>query len=157
MTDDLTALDEWIGALAARLQPGQRKQLAQAIGRELRRENVRRITANVDPDGASMAPRKPRVDRKTGRIKSRGKMFPKIRLARNLRVKADPAGVEVGFVNPAIERVAAVHQFGEEGYVGKTRDGRIIRTRYEARRLLGFGRADREKIADLAAQFLADN
>lgn len=149
MAEDLVALEDWIGGVAAGLSPQERTKLAAAIGRVLRRENARRIASNVEPEGGAMVPRKPRLDRRTGRIRSRGKMFPRIRLASSLKFKPSPDGVEVGFVNPAIENVAAIHHFGDEGYVGRTPNGRTIRTRYEARRLLGFGPADRDGIADL--------
>lgn len=155
MNDDLTRLEEWIGGLASNLSPAQRTRLAAAIGRALRRENARRIAANVDPEGGAMAPRKPRLDRRTGQIRSRGKMFPRIRLATALRVNPGPDGVEVGFNNPAIAEVAAVHHFGDVGYVGKTPGGRVIRTRYEARRLLGFAPSDIEGIEDLVIAALA--
>ena len=149
MADDLTALEDWIGGLIGHLSPAARKKLAMAIGRELRRENTRRIAMNVEPDGSAMAPRKPRFDRKTGAVRSRGKMFPKIRLARSLKLRADADGVDIGFSNPQIDRVAQSHHFGDEGYVGRAPDGRTIRTRYEARRLLGISASDRQGIADL--------
>ncbi len=153
MTDDLARIEPWIGALIAKLGPGQRRRLSVKLGQHLRRENAKRIAANVEPDGGAMEPRKPRPQRraevKSGRVKKKGKMFPKIRKAQALKVRARPDGVEIGFANSAIEKTAAEHHFGLRGFVGKGPDGKTIRTQYPARRLLGFGPEDPEAITDL--------
>lgn len=154
-SDDLTAIEPLLGALAAQLKPGQRRQLAGKIGRLMRKQNAARIARNVDPDGAAMEPRKRRSARHGGKVKRKGKMFPKIRKIQALRVKASADGVEVGFTNPMISRTASVHQFGEVGYVGRDQNGQIVRTRYPARRLLGFGADDQEAILDLVLEHLS--
>ena len=66
-----------------------------------------------------------------------------------LKVRPKSDGVEVSFANPLIEKTAAEHHFGELGFVGKTKSGTTVRTRYPARRLLGFGRNDPGVIMDL--------
>ena len=152
-SDDLHAIEGWLGGMLASLKPGERKRFAIKVMRLVRRENVGRISRNEEPDGGSMAPRKSRLDR-SGKVERRGKMFRKIRLLKNLKIKASPDGGELHFVNPLIEKTAAIHHFGEEGRVGKTRDGRTIRTRYAARRLLGFGNKERDAILDLAVDHL---
>lgn len=152
--DDLTAIEPFLGTLLARLNPAQRRRLALKMGRHLRRENAARIARNVQPDGSAMEPRKRRTARKAGRVKNKGRMFPKIRKAQALRINASPDGVEVGFNNPLIARTAAVHQYGEVDYVGKKPDGSVIRTRYPARVLLGFGPADMDALMDLALDHL---
>lgn len=148
MTDDLGQLEPWLQKYARNLTPGARKKLAMAMMRELRRANAQRIGANVDPDGAKMEARKPRREkRKRGRP---GAMFRKLRLARNMKIKANADGGELGFRNPLVERTAAIHHFGLEGRVGQTKNGREIRTRYAERRLLGFGAEDQRRIMDAA-------
>lgn len=146
MTDDLSRIEPWIGELVRKLSPRERRKVALKLGQALRRENARRIAANVDPDGAAMEPRARRVDAREGRV--RRKMFPQIAKIRSLKVKPSPDGVEVGFVNPLVASTAAVHHFGEVGYVGRTRGGRTIRTRYPERRLLGFSEADMAIVTD---------
>lgn len=150
---DLSEIEGWLGGMMRSLKPGERKRFAMKVMRLVRRENVARISRNEEPDGGSMAPRKSNIDR-SGKTKRRGKMFRKIRMAKNLRIKTSSDGGEVHFVNPLIEQTAAIHHYGQEGRVGKTRDGRTIRTRYAARRLLGFGDREREGIMDLAVDHL---
>jgi phage virion morphogenesis protein len=103
-----------------------------------------------------MEPRKKRKrmkDRK-GRIKRMGKMFPKIRLARILKVHATENEAEVGFKAGTDSRIASVHQYGEVDSVGRTRGGQVVKTRYPARRLLGFGAEDIDAIMDAALKLL---
>lgn len=145
MADDLSAIEPWISGLIDRLSAGERRKLGMKLGRLMRKTNAARIARNVDPDGAAMAPRKKREGSKSN---IRRKMFPKIRLARALKIRATGDGVAVEFANPLIGRVAQVHHFGDVGFVGKTSRGRTIRTRYTARRLLGFGAQDIEMITD---------
>lgn len=152
---DPAALERFLGALVQRLAPAARRKLALALGRHLRKVNAARIARNVQPDGSAMEPRKHRADAAKGRVRGKARMFRKIGKARSLRIKASPAGVEVGFNNPLIASTAAVHHFGDVGYVGKTRAGRTIRTRYAERRLLGFGPGDAEALQDLAIDHLA--
>lgn len=152
--DDLTAIESWLGPMMDRLKPGPRMRMAMKIGQALRRSNTERIAANREPDGASMAPRKKRAagtGKKRARI--RGKMFRKIRMARNLKVYPKPDGVEVGFTG-RINAVAATHHYGGEDVVGQTKSGRTIRTKYEARRLLGFGAKDMDQVIDAVAKHL---
>lgn len=152
--DDLTAIEPFFGTLIASLKPAQRRKLALKMGRHLRRENAARIARNVQPDGSAMEPRKRRTARKAGRVKNKGKMFPKIRKAQALRINARPDGVEVGFNNPLIAKTAAAHQYGEVDFVGRKPDGSVIRTRYPARILLGFGDADMDALMELALDHL---
>lgn len=154
MADDLQQLDEWFGRILAGLDPAQRKRAATKLGEALRRSNLKRIAENVEPDGGAMEKRKPRQDRR-GRLRAKaGAMFRRLRMAKNFKIDADADGVELGFKNASLERVAAIHHFGEVGLVGKLRDGRTIRTRYAARRLLGFSDEDRQLSIDIAAEML---
>jgi len=152
--DDLTAIEPFFGTLAAGLKPAARRKLALKMGRHLRRENAARIARNVQPDGSGMEPRKRRTARKGGRVKKKGKMFPKIRKAQALRINASPNGVEVGFNNPMIAKTAAAHHYGQVDFVGRKSTGEVIRTRYPVRQLLGFGPDDADALMDLALDHL---
>lgn len=143
---DLTRVEGWLEGLMLRLSDGERRKLAMKIGQSLRRSNAARIAANKEPDGGAMAPRRPRKGRDGKPIRSNKRMFRRIRIARNLRIKATPDSVEINFGGGAIEKIAAIHHDGQVGTVGRTRDGRTIRARYEARRLLGFGDDDMDMV-----------
>lgn len=151
--EDLSALDDWLGRVLAGLAPAQRRRAALKLGQALRRANLARIAANIEPDGNAMAPRKPRLDRR-GRLrrKAGGKMFRKLRLARSWSIDARADSVEIAATGNAA--IAAQHHFGEEGFVGRAPDGRRILARYTARRLLGFGPGDRDLAIDAAAELV---
>lgn len=149
MDNEFAQLDSWLARYAATLTPPARKKLMMAMMRELRRANAQRIASNVDPDGEKFAPRKPRAARKK-RAPGGKTMFRKLRLARNMKIKASADEGEIGFGNRRVEATAAEHHYGLEGRVGKSRDGRTIMTRYAERRLLGFGRDDLRRAMDAA-------
>lgn len=155
MADDLAQLEPFLAAYLNRLGPAQRRKVLRKIGEETRRLNAKRIAANVQPDGSAMEPRKkrPRMKDARGRIRRTGKMFPKIRLARSIRIRASADDVAVGFEG-TVAHTARAHQFGLVDFVGRTRDGRVIRTRYPERRLLGFGPDDLDAIMDAALKML---
>lgn len=157
MAEDLAELEPFLAAYLNRLGPGQRRKVMRKIGQEVRRLNTRRIAANVEPDGKAMEPRKPRkrmTDAK-GRIKRQGKMFRKLRLASKIAVDVGEDEVALSFKGNAAES-AARHHFGLRGFVGKTRAGKDIRTKYPARRLLGFGREDLDLITNAALAMLEE-
>jgi phage virion morphogenesis protein len=129
----LEAIEPFLGEILESVEPGQRKRLAEKLMRLARRANAKRIAANVTPEGGAMAPRKKR------RKPKRGKMFKRIGKASNLRTRVTPDEGELRFANKLVESTAATHHFGLEGFVGKSRRGRVIRTKYQARALLGFG------------------
>lgn len=148
MTDaPLDAMEPWLEGILARLKPGARLRLARKIGQMLRRRNAARIRKNVEPDGTKMEPRARMRDRK-GRLRGRhgsGRMFKKIGLARNMKIKARPDSVEVSFA-PKVARTAAVHHFGLRDRVENRRNS--VRVRYPERRLLGIPKGDREVIME---------
>lgn len=156
MADDLAELEPFLAAYLNRLGPAQRRRVARKVGEALRRENAKRIAANVQPDGSGMEPRKTRKRMKDakGRIKRTGKMFPKIRLAKALRIRATPDEVEIGFYNPMMAQTARAHHFGLTDFVGRTKDGQVIKTKYPERRLLGFSADDVEIITRAAMDLL---
>lgn len=155
----LEPLEPWIADYLDRLSPGPRLQLARKIGRVLRRENARRIRANVQPDGSKMTPRKkrdPNRSARSERARKSGKMFRRIGMARNLRQRASADGVEL-FMDPNVQAVAARHHHGRTGTVGKKRDGTPIRVKYPKRRLLGIASADRDAVTDLMIGYLVES
>jgi len=141
-------LETFLGRFVTALSPRERKRLASKIGQSFRRSNSARIAANVEPDGNAMAPRRPREGKK------RGKMFRKLRAARVLKVRPTADGVTVGFIGQA-QQVAQVHHDGKEDTVGRTRDGRTIRARYVARRLIGIGDQDEDQLLAAIEQHLS--
>ena len=151
--ESLEEIERFISQLLQAAAPGQRRKLIDKLMRAVRRANAARIGANVEPDGGAMVPRKPRLKHKRGR---KTKMFKNIGKTRSLKIKVTPEGGELRFANPLVETTAAVHHFGEEGYVGKTRRGKVIRTKYEARRLLGFGKERDELVDEVLKHFGGD-
>lgn len=129
-----------------------RVRLAHQIGRELRRSQARRIRGNRNPDGSAYEPRKPRepLRAKAGRIKGRAKrgpMFRKMGSAAYLSWEASPDGVDVGFADSALARIARVHQFGLRDRVTRRSGG--PEADYPARGLLGLTGDERGRILDL--------
>lgn len=149
-SDALAALDAWFGQVLEGLSPTQRKRAAMKLGQALRRSNLDRIARNVEPDGRSMEKRKARLDQR-GRVrrKAGGKMFRKLRLAKQWSIRATPDSVEIA---PAKgDGVAATHHFGLRGFVGRAPDGSKVYTRYPERRLLGFDAADEDLVLDVVS------
>lgn len=147
MNDDFDRLAPWVAAIARRFGDGNMRKIARKIGLMLRRVNAGRIAANVQPDGSAMEPRKrrPLRDRKKDRVRKKGRMFPKIRLARNMKVKATADQVEVNF-NDKVARAANVHHFGLRDRVARFRGAPQVR--YPVRELLGFGADDDDAILE---------
>lgn len=143
MADELRALEDWAGALLAKLEPKQRRQLNQGIARKLRRSQQQRIAAQRNPDGTPYAPRKARqpLRSKQGRVKQ--KMFTKLRQARHLKLQSDASSIALGFL-ARTARLARVHQYGLRDRPGKGQDD----VQYSRRELLGFASADLEMIRD---------
>lgn len=156
MADDLEALEPWLQGYLDRLSPAARRKAVLAIGRESRKANAGRIAANVEPDGAAMEPRKgkKRLRDRHGKIRRTAKMFAKIRLSRTLRVTATEDQAEIGFKAGTDSRIASVHQYGEVDSVGRNKRGQVVRTKYAARRLLGFSPEDRQAILDTAIRMV---
>jgi phage virion morphogenesis protein len=153
MDNDLSALEDWAGALLSKLDPAARRAAATDIGRELRRSQQKRIREQKNPDGSPFEPRKPRLARdggplrqKKGRIKRQ--MFIKLRTARFFKVKNDATGVTLGF-SGRVSRLARVHQEGQRSVValGKT-------YQYPIRQLLGLTAAELEMIRDKLLEHL---
>lgn len=144
MNDDLQRLEEWAGALIAKVQPAQRRQLVRQVANDLRREHARLIAQQVAPDGTSYPARKNRKELrgKAGRIKrQKAAMFSKLRTNAYLQVQADATQASVGFFGK-VARIARVHHEGLQDKVAP----RGPSYRYPARPLLGFTAADVDTI-----------
>lgn len=138
MRHKLEVLEEWAGALLAKLEPGQRRKLLGQVARDLRWNQQRRIAAQKAPDGTAYAPRKRArggLRGKRGRIRSQ--MFVKLQTARWMRTEVSAAGVAVGFVG-RVGRIARAHQLGRE----IKPLGNHFDTRLPLRKLLCVGRTD---------------
>jgi phage virion morphogenesis protein len=147
MSDNLNALEDWAGALLAKLQPTERRKLNQTIARELRRSQQQRIAAQQNPDGSAYAPRKPRKNlRRQGRIK----MFAKLRQAKHLKLQSDADSIAVGFLGNSA-RIARVHQLG----LADRPERKGPEIRYARRELLGFTEAELDMIRDRLLHHLA--
>lgn len=148
--DDLTQLEQWAAPMLAKLEPAARRQLARAIGQDLRRSQQQRIAGQRNPDGSAYAPRKASKDLrgKSGRIKRRA-MFSRIRQAKHLKMTATSDQVAIGFVG-RVARIARVHQ---EGASDQVRQGGPS-VRYERRELIGFTDSERERIREQLIEHL---
>lgn len=144
MNDDLQRLEEWAGALIAKVQPAQRRQLVRQVANDLRREHARLIAQQVAPDGTPYPARKNRKELrgKAGRIKrQKATMFNKLRTNTYLQVQTDATQASVGFFGK-VARIARVHHEGLQDKVTP----RGPSYRYPARPLLGFTAADVDTI-----------
>ena len=142
MTDNLHALEEWAGLLLAKLSPGERRKLGNTIGRDLRRNQQKRIASQRNPDGTAYAARKPRQLRnKAGRIKRQ--MFARLRQAKYMRLQSTPNTIAIAFAG-RVSRIARVHQYGLRDRPARGQDD----VQYDRRELLGFTEDDFEMIRD---------
>ena len=130
-------------ALYASLSAGQRRKLMRGIITDVRREQLKRIASQRDPEGNKFAPRAPaqkRADQK------RGPMFPRLRLIKHTLIKANENEGVMGFKGRT-ERIAAAHQFGKMDVPRK--GWRPVR--YPVRELLGIS-AHTERIVMAAVE-----
>lgn len=147
--DDLKSLDDWLSPLLANLSATARRALARQIARDLRRSQAQRIAAQLNADGSSYEPRKPRMRDSKGSI--RRKMFAKIRQAIYLKTLATPDEASVGFAG-RVARIASVHQLGLRDRVRP--EGPEIT--YPRRQLLGLSSVEIERLRDQILKALTD-
>jgi len=140
---DLNALEDWAGALLAKLAPTERRQLNQGIARNLRRSQQQRIAAQQNPDGTPFAPRKARKDLRGKQGRVRRKMFTKLRTAKLLKMQSTASSIGIAFLNRAA-RIARTHQYGLKDRPARGQAD----VRYDRRELLGLTSADLEHIRD---------
>ncbi|WP_443478058.1 phage virion morphogenesis protein [Novosphingobium aerophilum] len=148
MAEGFAQLEAFLVRELEKLSPARRRRIARKIGMELRKSNAKRIADNIQPDGSAMQPRKKR-DLKAGKdgIK-KGRMFRKLRLARSFKINATRGGVSVGFEG-IVAHTARAHQYGLTDFVGRTENGKTVRTKYPERVLLGFTPEDLDHIAEI--------
>lgn len=153
MADGFAELETFLTAELAKLSPARRRRMARKIGMEIRKANAKRIAENIQPDGTPMQARKPRrLTAGKGAIK-RGRMFRKMRLARSFKINPSADGVSVGFEG-MVAHTARAHQYGLTDFVGRTEAGKVVRTKYAKRELLGFAPEDLEMVADTVLSLL---
>lgn len=144
--DDLEEIEPFFETLIKSVGRRGARRMLDKLMRAIRRSNAARITKNIEPDGGKMTARKPRKGK-------RGKMFKHIGKQRNLRIKINTEKGMLYFPSANVARTAAEHHFGEEGFVGKSQNGKVIRTKFDARRLLGFG-DEREDLMEIALRHI---
>lgn len=142
-------VEDWAGALLAKLSPAEVRKLTRTIAIDLRRSQRQRILAQRNPDGSAFAARKLRTAAPGAKRLRAGKMFSKISQAKHLKATAAPGAAVVEFTNSA-NRIARVHQFGLRDRVSR----RGPQVRYPTRQLLGITDAEREHVRDLILQHL---
>lgn len=140
---DSNTLIPWLEQAIERLSPAEQRKLAREIGKQLRVENRKRITAQTSPEGQPWAPRK-----KGKGKRPTGKMFKKLRTASRLKIKAQAHGVKIGWAGQD-GHIARVHQYGLRQRL------QWGEAQYPARALLGFAPKDVEIIKDLLIERLA--
>lgn len=137
------------GALVSALAPAARKLLATEIARQLRQSQMKRITAQKNPDDSDFEPRKPQL--RNMKKSLRAGMFAKLRTAQYLKSSATSDTAIVSFTRD-VQRIARVHQLGLRDKVSR-KTGR--EATYPARQLLGISAADETSITDLVTSHLA--
>lgn len=144
MADELTALEDWAGALMQGIGASGQRQAAKAVATALRKSQQQRIAQQQNPDGTPFAPRRnaPKLRAKKGRIK-RDRMFAKLRTSTWLKANVEGSTAVVEFTGRAAA-LARVHQYGLVDKVSPTGP----RVRYPRRILLGFSGTDRALIRD---------
>lgn len=151
--EGLEKLEAFLQQIMEGVSPQERRKAAGKIGQSLRRSNLQRVSLNLQPDGTPMPQRQPRKDAR-GRLRKAkgGRMFRKLRLTREWKIKSNPDGVELGISRR--ESVAAVHHFGLRGYVGRAPNGERVFAHYPERPLLGFSQADEQAVLDALAKLI---
>ncbi|SMC24212.1 phage virion morphogenesis (putative tail completion) protein [Andreprevotia lacus DSM 23236] len=134
---DIDDLHGWAGTLLAKLQPAERRKLSRQIATTLRQGQAARIASQKNPDGTPYVPRK-HLRRKKGRIAR--VVFLKLRKASHLKANGNASEASVGF-SGRDAGIARQHQAGG--------------AKLPRRGLLGFTKADRERIKDQVLAVLA--
>ena len=153
LEQDLEKFEKWVATAINSLSPGKRKSLFIRIGKILRKNNQKRISAQTDPEGQKWEPRKQRPQRgKTGQIRAKKKMMLGLRKARRMKLKSSPEGTTVGFEGRNA-KIAAVHHTGGMDAVSK--GGPKIR--YPIRQMLGFSGHDRQMIRREIIEYVSES
>ncbi len=146
---ELERLEGWAATLVASLAPQEVRKLFRRMGLYLRRQNAKRITKQVDPNGRRWARRKSRDGQ--GKVAQKRKMLLGFRKARHLKVKASTGGVTVGYEGRAA-RIGAVHHFGLKERLTGSDGAKGALVKFAERRLLGLAVSDREGLEELTVE-----
>lgn len=153
MSDGIEQVKLAFTDLLKNISKPRRRLLYQQIGRELARNQRRRIKAQQNPDGSPFEPRKKRkqFSRKKGRIKNQ-LMFKKIVSPSHLKLKYEQEGISLGFYG-GDAAIANVHQYGLYSSPSKYKDFKV---KYAQRELLGFSEEDIEMIERFVIKAIAE-
>ena len=152
MSDDVQQIKVALAALLNNISKPRRRLLYQQLGRELARNQRRRIKAQPNPDGSPYEPRKPRKQfgKKKGRIK-RQLMFRKLVTPAHMKLRYQEEGISLGFYG-GDAAIAAVHQYG---LYSKPSEYKNFKVKYAQRELLGFTEEDIEMIERFVLRAIA--
>jgi phage virion morphogenesis protein len=145
MADDFDRFAPWVMDVASRFDDRSRAKINRRLGTILRNLNAKRMGQNVQPDGSAMEPRKKQDSHIKDKMRSSGRMFKRMKLAKNMQITSSPNHVEIRF-NGKIARAAEVHHFGLRDRVGRFKGAPSVT--YPSRQLLGFGPEDEVAIMD---------
>ena len=153
MSDGIEQVKLAFTDLLKNISKPRRRLLYQQIGRELARNQRRRIKAQQNPDGSPFEPRKKRkqFSRKKGRIKNQ-LMFNKIVSPSHLKLRYEQEGISLGFYG-GDAAIANVHQYGLYSSPSKYKDFKV---KYDQRELLGFSEEDIEMIERFVIKAIAE-
>lgn len=154
MSDQVEQVKTAFAELLGNISKSRRRLLYQQIGRELARNQRRRIKAQQNPDGNRYEPRKTpkRIQSKKGKIKKSDAMFEKITKPKFMRLRYDNEGISLGY-SGGDAVVARIHQ---EGLVGRVRKDWHLKVQYAKRELLGFTEDDVEMIEKFVVKALSE-
>lgn len=153
MSDGIEQVKLAFTDLLKNISKPRRRLLYQQIGRELARNQRRRIKAQQNPDGSPFEPRKKRkqFSKKKGRIKNQ-LMFKKIVSPSHLKLRYEQEGISLGFYG-GDAAIANVHQYGLYSSLSKYKDFKV---KYAQRELLGFSEEDIEMIERFVIKAIAE-
>lgn len=153
MSDDIQQIKLAFAALLNNISKPRRRLLYQQIGRELARNQRRRIKAQQNPDGSAYEPRKPRKQfgKKKGCIK-RQLMFRKLVTPAHMKLRYKPNELSLGFYGGDAV-IAAVHQYGLYSSPSEFNEFKV---KYAQRELLGFNDEDIEMIENFVIKALTE-
>ena len=153
MSDGIEQVKLAFTDLLKNISKPRRRLLYQQIGRELARNQRRRIKAQQNPDGSPFEPRKKRkqFSKKKGRIKNQ-LMFKKIVSPSHLKIRYEQEGISLGFYG-GDAAIANVHQYGLYSSPSKYNDFKV---KYAQRELLGFSEEDIEMIERFVIKAIAE-
>lgn len=141
MTNNVEELATYLQPYLERLSVGKRAKLSKQIGRDLRKNQGKRISTQQNPDGSTYTPRRKRLREQKGKIKR--KMFTKLKNTAHLKLLSTADAIAIGFVG-RVARIAQVHQEGLKDRAERGAPSVV----YPKRELLGFTDHDLKLIED---------